>query len=170
MQFKSILASKKNSIIRQWFEQVTASYPADTAAFLKRQQDPFANPVGSTTLKGLEALFDEIASGMDRETINAFLDPIIRIRAVQDFTPSRAVGFVLQLKPIISETLRPDSDSPDPTTQIAALNHNIDQVCLMAFDIFMRCREQLHNLRVHETRNTMFGALERAGLVVSNER
>ncbi len=165
MKLRSLLNPKKRSIINQWFDLVVSTYPADTAAFLRRQQDPFANPVGRTTIKGLEALFDEIVNGMDRQTLNAFLDPIIRIRAVQDFTPSRATGFVLSLKGFVAEALRKELHDPDIVAELLQLNQNIDEVCLLAFDIFTRCREQLHTLRVNETRNTMFNALERAGLV-----
>lgn len=167
MKLRNLLTQRKGSIVPKWFDVVVATYPADTAAFLTRQSDPFANPVGRTTLKGLEALFDEIVSSMNAETITDFLDPIIRIRAVQDFTPSRAVGFVLELKRLITDALQKDLDDPELAVALITLHRNIDTVCLMAFDIFVRCREQLHNLRINETRNTMFSALERAGLVTT---
>ena len=39
---------------------VVDTYPADTSRFLKRQKDPFANPVGNTTLESLEAVVGEL--------------------------------------------------------------------------------------------------------------
>ena len=97
----SILNKKKTVIVKKWFDLVVKTYPADTASFLKSQKDQFANPVGQTTLKGLEAIFDEVVSGMDRNAIISFLDPVIRIRAVQAFTPAKAIKFILDLKKVI---------------------------------------------------------------------
>jgi myo-inositol catabolism protein IolC len=53
--------------------------------------------------------------------------------------------------------------------QIAAellkLESKIDQLCLMAFDIYMQCREKIYQISANETRNRTFRAFERAGLI-----
>ena len=41
----------------------------------------------------------------------------------------------------------------------------IDQLCLIAFDIYMQCREKVYLIRANETRNRTFKAFERAGLI-----
>jgi len=161
----AILEAKKPAIVKRWFELVVNSYPADTAAFLKRQKDQFANPVGHTTKKGLEAVYDEVVSGMDRETIISFLDPIIRIRAVQDFTPSRAVGFTLDLKRVIRETLKKELKSPQTVSGLAEIDTHIDRLCLIGFDIFIGCREAIYRLKVDTERKKIYSAFSRAGLV-----
>jgi uncharacterized protein (UPF0371 family) len=57
------LAAKKQEILKRWFQATVDSYPADTARFIKNQKDPFANPVGRTTHKSLDALVDALISG-----------------------------------------------------------------------------------------------------------
>jgi hypothetical protein len=161
----SILNKKKNAIVKKWFDLVVNSYPADTAAFLKSQKDQFANPVGHTTKKGLEAVFDEVVSGMDRDTIISFLDPIIRIRAVQKFTPSQAVAFTLDLKKVIREKLKKELTSPQVYAGLAEIDVNIDRLCLIGFDIFVGCREAIYQLKVNTERDKIYSAFSRAGLV-----
>ena len=68
MSLNQLLTKKKTTITKQWFDLVARTYPPDTQQFLKSQKDPFANPVGQTTLKGLQSLFDEILKGVDKES------------------------------------------------------------------------------------------------------
>jgi len=161
----SILKTKKSTIVKKWFDLVVNSYPPDTASFLKGQKDQFVNPVGHTTKNGLEAVFNEVVSGMDRDTIVSFLDPIIRIRAVQDFTPSQAVGFILDLKNVIREKLKKELKSAPVQAGLVEIDANIDRLCLIGFDIFVTCREAIYQLKVSTERDKIYKAFSRAGLV-----
>ena len=94
MRLNSLLADKKASILEKWFDVIIESYPPDTSNFLKTQSNRFANPIGSTISKGIEDIFDELLRGLNKEKTSEFLDNLdnmVRIRAVQDFTPSQAV-------------------------------------------------------------------------------
>ena len=101
MRLNNLLSQKKAAITKKWFTLVIETYPSDTAKFLKSQKNPFANPVGRTIYQGLETLFAELLKGIDYETITSSLDPIIRIRAVQNFSPSQATGFIFFFKNVI---------------------------------------------------------------------
>ena len=103
--FQKLIQQEKATILQKWFVLAIQVYDPDTAKFLKNQKDQFANPVGNNTLKGLQGLLDQLLDDLDPKTIIAYLDPIIRIRAVQAFTPSQATAFVLSLKTVIRETL-----------------------------------------------------------------
>jgi hypothetical protein len=156
------LAGKKKDILKHWFQATVDSYPADTAKFLKNQQDPFANPVGKTTYQSLEALLDALIAGAGREAMMEALDPVIRIRAVQSFTPSKATAFVFSLKQILHDCLSGETDR-------AALDRRIDEMAMAAFDLFMACREKIYELKATESRNQFFGSLKRAGLIAETE-
>ncbi|MBU1182367.1 MAG: RsbRD N-terminal domain-containing protein [Pseudomonadota bacterium] len=166
MNFEELLAKNKTAVIDKWFGVVVDSYPADTARFIKSQKDPFANPVGATTLKGLAGLMDELLGEMNHDTINSFLDPIIRIRAVQGFTPSQATSFVFSLKKIIRDSVI--NKKPDDRQIITELSHfeqKIDLIGLIAFDIYMKCREKIFQLKANEEKNRTYKVFERAGLI-----
>ena len=158
------LAGKKKEILEQWFQTTVDSYPADTARFLKNQQDPFANPVGRTTYQSLAALVDALIAGSGREAMTSALDPVIRIRAVQTFTPSKATAFVFALKRIVRDKLAA-AGGPD----MEALDRQIDEMALAAFDLFVACREKVYEIKATESRNQFFGSLKRAGLIAETE-
>jgi hypothetical protein len=160
MKLDSVLAQKQTAIVKKWFDFVVDTYPPDTSRFLKSQKDPFANPVGSTTREGLSGLVAGLAKELDPEAAEGHLDPIIRIRAVQNFTPAKATGFVLSLKQIGGAA----SDS-EMQADLAAFDARVDQLCLLAFDIYVKCREKIFQIQANEQRNRFFKAFERAGLV-----
>ncbi|HSO18089.1 MAG TPA: RsbRD N-terminal domain-containing protein [Desulfosarcina sp.] len=157
------LAAKKKQILDSWFQATVDSYPADTARVLKNQPDPFANPVGRTTHQSLGQLLDALASGADRDAMAAALDPIIRIRAVQAFTPSKATAFVFSLKEILRRHLPADGRHAEMDWD--ALDRRIDAMAMAAFDLFMACREKIYELKATESRKQFFGSLKRAGLI-----
>ena len=160
-----ILEQKKAEIAKKWFDLTAQTYAPDTAEFLKSKTDAFANPVGSTMLNGLKVLLDQLIHTMDPETATSHLDPIIRIRAVQNFTPSQATAFILYLKKIIRENLKKELRNSQIAAELLDLESKIDQLCLMAFDIYMQCREKIYHISANETRNRTFRAFERAGLI-----
>lgn len=159
------LAAKKREILKSWFDTTVDSYPADTARFLKGQKDPFANPVGQTTYRSLDALVDALTTGAGREVMAKALDPILRIRAVQTFTPSAATSFVFSLKQIVRKHLPNDA----PNVNMHDLDRQIDEMAMVAFDIYVSCREKIYELKATESRKQFFGSLKRAGLIVETE-
>ncbi len=165
MRLNNLLVQKKTTLVKKWFAMVIETYPSDTAKFLKSQKDPFANPVGRTVYQGLEALFDQLLKGMDHETLTSCLDPIIRIRAVQNFTPSQAVSFILFLKDVIRTNLNTEIMEEQLVDELLLLESQIDELILIAFNLYMQCREKVFELKANEMKNRTFRAFERAGLV-----
>ena len=167
MSSTQILASKKQDILKRWFQITVETYPADTARFLKSQKDPFANPVGQTTRQSLDLLLDSLITGGNRETIIKALDPVMRIRAVQSFSPSKATEFIFSLKQIVNQQL--GGHGNDENLSIRKLDHKIDEMAMAAFDVYVACREKIYELKATESRNQFFGSLKRAGLIAEAE-
>ena len=160
MNIDTLLAEKRSKIIKKWRDAIINSYPEDSRGFLKREKSQFANPVGLIISKEIETLYDEIIKGENSEQLSSCLDSIIRIRAVQDFKPSRAVAFVLQLKQIIGEEL--GSGLAD---EMRILDNRIDEIALLAFDVYSACRQKISDIRVNEVKNQVGRLLERANLI-----
>ena len=165
MRLENLLEEQKSSILKKWFEQVIQTYPPDTSKFLKKQKDPFANPLGGTLSRGLDALFDLLVDEWNEKALISALDPMVRIRAIQDFTPSQAVSFVFTLKQILRSTLKKDLIAGRFSEELPALESKIDRIGLLAFNIYMQCREKIYHLKAYEIRERTFSAFERAGLV-----
>ena len=141
------------------------TYPADTTNFLKNQKDPFANPVGRKISQGLEALFDALLQESNDNIVESFLDPIIRIRAVQNFTPSQATAFIFVLKNLVREEVHSEIKDREDMRALLTFESKIDHLGLIAFDIYMKCREKIYEIKSTEEKNRTFSAFRRAGLI-----
>jgi len=148
MNLQTLLAEKKKAIVRKWTDQVLDTY--GSPEFFKKQKDRFANPIGATISDGLQKLFDILVEGEELGAASKPLENIIKIRAVQDFTPSQAVSFVYQLKTIVREELAKEKEREQFLESLRALEVRIDNIALMAFDFYMNCRERLHQIRINE--------------------
>jgi len=162
MSMMAQLVSQKEAIVGKWLARVIDTYPPETARFLRGQKDPFANPVGQTTHQSLAILVDMLLAEMDEAAVRTALDPVIRIRAIQAFTPAQAVGFVFDLKAILRECA---GSTPVAGEAWSRLDGRVDQMALMAFDIYMQCREKIYELKANEMKNTTYKAFARAGLI-----
>lgn len=160
MGLRNLLENKKSSIINKWFEFVTDTYAPDAALFFKNQRDGFLNPVGGTTRDILEKLFEAILEKTDADGIAVTLEPLIKIRAVQNFSPSQAVGFLFVLKTIIRKELK--KINPE---ELVSIDARIDSLALIGFDIFMQCREKIYDLKTNTERSKIYTAFARAGLI-----
>jgi len=139
------LLQANEHLVERWFRRVLASYPDDTAKYLAKNAASFQNPVGQTLLSSLESLFVGLIRGDAPADLFPALDAIIRIRATQDFTPAEAVVFLTQLKQIVrDEAARTGAGDAQ---QLRAVEDCIDGAQLMAFDVYMDCREQIFRIR-----------------------
>ena len=166
MRLNNLLERNKDDIVKQWLLSVIDTYPADTSKFMKRQKDPFANPVGNTISVNLGPLFDELLNEMDYETITSHLDPILRVRAVQPIlSTSQSTGFIFLLKKVIRESLKKELSDKNILKELLHFESKIVELTLIAFDIYIKCREQIYEIKSNEVRNRTFRAFERAGLL-----
>ncbi len=162
---KNLLLQRSSSILDRWLDELLETYPPDAKRFLKKQKDRFANPVGTTLSRELEFLYRELIQGVEEERVSPILDRIIRIRAVQDFSPSQAVAFVFTLKGIIRSEVEREVREKGFESQLSELESSIDDLVLIAFDVYMKCREKIFDIRVREAHSHVSRLLRRAGLV-----
>jgi hypothetical protein len=171
MKLRDLLRKHKTLVTEKWLDKTLATYPSRTSVFLKRTKDPFANPVGKALTSGIAAVFDDLLEGFEdagvvsAERYCSHLDEIIKIRSVQEFSPSRAVAFIFLLKDVVREELPEELREIDSSSELARFDARIDQLALFAFDIYMKRREQLYELRVNEIKRTGFRLLKKANLI-----
>ena len=132
---------------------ILESYPTDASRFLKQEKDRFANPVGYTISREVEAIYNELLSGMNPDKLSACLDDIIRIRSVQNLTPSQAIAFTFLLKKAVREEVAGEITERQAFEELLRLESRIDNVVLLALDIYMKCREKVYQIRVNEVKN-----------------
>ena len=169
MDFNKILEKRRTGILNLWQDRALAVYPSDGSKFFKQKKDPFANPVGHTLKQGLNGLLDIIFKDNDISGAAPFLDQIMKVRAVQDITPSGAVGFLFELKGVIRQQLKKDLAKIDESVDWQALDAKIDAMSMAGFDVYVDCREKINQIRVNEVRNLSYKAMKRANLVCDIE-
>ncbi len=152
MIFQSLLLQNKTPILKRWLDLILEIYPADTVALMRKEQDPFKNPVGATFSREIETLFKQLCEGVQNGEYRTSLDAILKIRSVQDFSPSKAVGFIFQLKKAIAETLKGEICREQNIEAWRAFQSRIDGLALQAFDIYMGCREKICEIRVNQAK------------------
>jgi len=152
-------AVHRDEILKLWIEYVYGGYPEETGKFLRSKSDRFANPVGASLREGLAELLDGIIRGVEPDELSSALDRVIRVRAVQEFSPSAAVSFVFELKNLIREAV--GESNPDSKKSFDAIDNRIERLGMRAFDVYMVCREQMWKIRAQEIRNQSVGIMER---------
>lgn len=151
MSLENLLAEKRTAIIKRWFELVINTYPADARRFLGEEKDRFANPVGQTISRNLEIIYDELRGAMEVTRLADALTEIVKVRAVQDFSPSRAVGFIFLVKPALREELRDELGRGEAEPELSAFERRVDQAALLAFDLYMQSKEKIAELLSKES-------------------
>jgi hypothetical protein len=157
---KDLLLHNRSAIVQKWFDQIVKTYPANSQEFIKGK-DPFANPVGSTILLGIEGLYEELLREMDSEKVTKYLDSVIRIQAVQGFSPSQALSFIPSLKGVVREELGEKILGKRLAEELLEFETRVDQLTLLAFDNYMKCREKIYEIRAQELRNRSVEVMER---------
>lgn len=168
MNLQELLADRKKEIVKTWQEKIFQSYPADSRKFLKSKTDMFANPVGFSIKEKTENLFKELMNeaDFDPEKVALILDEIIRIRAIQDFSPSQAISFIYMLKDVITDVLNKRAEpDKDILEELITFYNKIDKVAMAAFDIYSKCKEKLFEIKVENAKKQVSGLLRRSDLV-----
>ena len=152
MVLENLLLQNKTTILKRWFDLILETYPADTATMMRKEKNQFTNPVGSTISHEIEVLFKKLCEGIRDEKSQVSLESILKIRSVQDFSPSKAVGFIFQLKKAIEETRKGEICREQNIEAWRAFQSRIDALALQAFDIYMGCREKICEIRVNQAK------------------
>ena len=165
MALTETLLGKRAVILERWLREVLESYPDQSRHFLSHVKDPFANPIGATLTKELSALLDGLLAGSDPTAATSPLDAFIKIRSVQGLMPSQALAFIFQLKQIVREVIKEKAEkefaTPQAAREVLAFDTKVDELALLAFDLYAANREKICAIRIGEMKRSLF-VIERA--------
>ena len=153
MALGNILSQNQNAILKRWLNLIMETYPADVAALMRKDQNQFTNPVGSTISREIKGLFKGLLEEGNSERFSTALNSILKIRSVQDFPPSKAVGFVFLLKKAMEEILKGQICKEPMENDWSKFLSKIDELALHAFDIYMDCREKVCEIRINQAKS-----------------
>jgi hypothetical protein len=154
MKLKDFLLENRVKILDAWKATVFSVETQSNKWAKKMPVDPFTNPMVHTVYTELESLVD-IILGSDADP-TAALDGIIRIKAVQEESPTQALSFLFKLKEIIRKRARDMRVDEAMSRELVELDVRIDDLGLRGFDIYMQCREQLFQIKLDEFKRNNF--------------
>ena len=169
MGLDKLLEQREAAIVALWVDHIVNTYAPDSAHFYKNQKDQFANPVGVTFSESLAQVFFALRTGADREVLEKHLDPALRIRAIQSFSPAEALAFIVDLKSILRSQFKDVLKDKGMRKALARFEDQIDALLLIAFDVYSLCREKIFELKVSTEREKIYKAFARAGLITDIE-
>jgi hypothetical protein len=173
MELKHYLTAKKTPILHRWIQNIRKTYPHELAEWSSRIGHEFANPVGHVIVKETEAIFEGLLRGVDPAGLSGSLDRILRIRAVQDFSPAQAASILFHLKEAIRKELKDEIGDNKTSLELLAFESRIDELALLSFNIYMKCREDIHELKLKEAKaagSRALDLLQRASVLSGDSR
>jgi hypothetical protein len=153
------LKQNRESILREWFNQTVNTYEPEMTRFLKREKNQFSNPVRNTIITSLEKIYDNILNGDSIEDIDGLLE-IIKVRAVQDFSPSDALSFLFDLKKIIRSELLKNEQNIDTMNELYDFDEKFDSLLKTAFNFYNDCRLKIQDIKMAEIKSRSERAFE----------
>ena len=168
MSLVKLLEKYRSRIIDEWFQIIIATYPPEAKKLFSNLKDSFNNPVGSTAIKSMTEVFDLLLKDGDSpDTLKKSLDPLVRIRAVQEFTPSQALHFIVELKRVVRDSLGRELKEAGGRLQeeVGAFESQIDTLLLIGFDIYMGCREQIYSYKANHVKERTLNLLKKANVL-----
>jgi hypothetical protein len=157
----------RDTISNRWFEAMLEAWPEASARFMRGEDDPFRNPVGTTLRRCATAVVDSLLGAAPTDAARTAIEEIVRIRAVQQASPASALGFVFHLRRVIAEVIA--GDGIGPSEEWLALDAHIDDLALAAFAAYAGCRERIHEIRTRDALARTYSILRRAGAVEEAE-
>ena len=141
----------REKIVDRWVEYVLSTYTS--SSFFVKEKDKFANPVGGNVREGLQRLFLLLSKGADPAEFRDPLEQIMSIRSVQEFTPAQAIAPLNGVKHIVREVFEADKERKQLVSALYDFDFSVDLAVLAAFDIYMKYRERLYQVRINEIRS-----------------
>lgn len=149
-----VLREREEAILRRWTDVVLETYPARSADTLRREHDRFANPLGHAVRAAVTELWATVTDGGEEVGLGGPLRDLVKILAVQEIAPSRALAFLFRFKDALRLELGGAAAAPVEAEALACVERRLDLVALAAFDGYVACREQLLELRRGELRRS----------------
>jgi hypothetical protein len=150
------LNEKKQQIIFQWQSAAFDAYGCNIALLRQKPDGRFSNPIVYALEKTTHEIVNLLIKSSNIDEFAGPLDEVCRLMAIQGSKPSQALGFIFALKQIIKVQLRDENGANYWAAELGEINNFIDQMGLLAFDIYSECRAGIYEIKVSEIKR-MYG-------------
>jgi len=156
------IKDNSEALAESWLNAVVGSYSADSAGFIKGKEDRIANPMGHAIREMVDTVLGCLASGCEEQELASAMYRVVQMRAVQDFTASGAVAFVVSFRDSVVSLARKKEASPE---LIIELDDVVLGLMARAFDLYSDCREKLSEIKLEELKRNLYMLLRKSDMV-----
>ena len=160
-----ILRQRRDIILKEWEDSTLDFYANNLFKVREGRNDRFGNPLVYTISNGLVIILEELIGGTHTGKLDDALEDIVKIRSLQMEKPSSVIGFLSCLKEIIKNHLGDYNNDRNAAEEIDKLYSVIDDLIFSAFDIFMRCREKIYEIKANEIKKRSYKLWERVNMI-----
>lgn len=154
-RLNQLMQEKHTELLTKWFELAIAAYPAEAHKYFNRVKNDFTNPVGSNIYNNMENLLKELYGDRDADKLYQHLEMILKIRAVQDMKPSKALAFIPGFKSLVQTAVQEELRAGKvKQAELEDLFTDLDTLMLIAFDLYSESKELIYNLRIAQIKET----------------
>lgn len=165
MDLIKAVAARSEELAQKWADLILGTYPEQTQVVWRKNHDPFTNPVGGAIHKAAGDLIPLLVAWNDAEAVGRALEQIVKIRAVQDFSPGQALSFVFLLKKLLRQEFAKELEARGALSELLAFETRIDNLAVIAFDVYVAARDQIARMRVEEVKRAHKNIVRRANLM-----
>lgn len=135
-----LLRARREVLLNDWHNRILNAHEPETATLLRNVPDRFANPVAHAFREAIEAIY-RILIGEDDVNVGP-VDYAVKIRAVQERDPEKAIQFIAPIRDIVRERF----GGRVPDEELRALESRMDWIMVMASEMFAAHRERIASL------------------------
>ena len=129
---------------------VLEAYPPDTQRFFRENKSPYSNAIGFTLRKGMEGIIDQVLRPVSIEENRAILEPVMKVRAVENLPPSQGVKFILPLREVLFDIVKEEIEKGLLGQEWLDLNSRINHLALLSINLYSECREKVNQLSIED--------------------
>lgn len=170
MNLRQRLMEKKSSIVTTWRDAALV-FPAGAGPdFLEKQRTLVVDAMGYGLEQGMGGLFEALLQGVILDDVSRFLDSMVRIRAASDFTASQSVAFIFEVKKVVRKELGNEAlNDLQLQEELSVWDSVVDDLVLFAFNIYVRCRENVLDAKAKEESQKTLRLLKKAKLIPDDQ-
>lgn len=150
---QQFIEEHRESILNKWIDWTISTYEPEMIRFLKREKNQFANPVRNTIFTSLQKVFDGILNEMNMEECHQGLEEIVKLRAVQSFSPYQSLSFIFELKRIIRSEVQQNNNDAAIINELFTFEDRFDELIGLSFDLFTKYREKIFDIKIKEIKS-----------------
>ena len=150
MNLKDFLEEKKTIILERWLDRILEDYPPYTQTLFRETKSSYLNPVGFTLRRGMEGILEQILRPISAAEARAILEPVMKVRAVENLPPARRLRFILPLREVLCEIMREGKGKDLGGREWTELNSRINRLALLGMKLYSECREKVRRLEIKE--------------------